>query len=59
MGRDGGGYYYQPATANRMLSALRVVLKECWHAQLVPYGSGLRRAGAVALEFGDLDLVSG
>jgi hypothetical protein len=27
--------HYQPASANRMLSALRGVLRECWHGQLM------------------------
>jgi integrase/recombinase XerD len=112
---------YQPATATRMLAALRGVLRECWHAQLLTtdeyqaaiqipavrgeseargrdlsagelrglfeacarapqeghrqdsgarrrrdaafvalaYGCGLRRAEAVALDLGDVDLVAG
>src|SRR3989442_12402996 len=28
---------YQPSTANRMLSALRGVLRECWQAQLMSH----------------------
>jgi hypothetical protein len=40
--------HYQPATANRMLSALRSVLRECWQTQLMTTGGlpgGDQRAG--------------